>query len=84
MPAKQTFTTEQAHEIVGKLGIFYGLLSNIGGAEMKRIMVSVAITLVIILTTLSLQGCFTPYPAGDYQRGSSGGAPSSASDLGWP
>jgi hypothetical protein len=29
---------------------------------MKKIIMSVAIILVIILTTLCLQGCFTPYP----------------------
>ena len=29
---------------------------------MKKIIISVAIMLVIILTILSLQGCFTPYP----------------------
>jgi hypothetical protein len=51
---------------------------------MKRIMVALAIVLAITLTTLNLQGCFTPYPAGDYQRGSSGGDASTASDLGWP
>jgi hypothetical protein len=43
----------------------YGLFSNVGGAEMKKIIISVAIILLIVLTTLSLQGCFTPYP----QRG---------------
>jgi hypothetical protein len=30
---------------------------------MKRIIVSAAIVLVIILMTLTLQSCFTPYPA---------------------
>jgi hypothetical protein len=36
---------------------------------MKRIFISVAIVLLIILTTLTLQGCFTPYPEiGDPQR----------------
>jgi hypothetical protein len=30
---------------------------------MKRIIVSVAIVLAIILMTLTLQSCFTPYPA---------------------
>ena len=30
---------------------------------MKRIIVSVAIVLTIILMTLTLQSCFTPYPA---------------------
>ena len=36
---------------------------------MKRIIVSVAIVLAIILMTLTLQSCFTPYPAiGDPQR----------------
>jgi len=29
---------------------------------MKRVIVSLAIILVIILMTLSLQSCFTPYP----------------------
>jgi hypothetical protein len=29
---------------------------------MKRTIISMAIILAIILTTLSLQGCFTPYP----------------------
>jgi hypothetical protein len=31
---------------------------------MKRIIVSMAIILMIILATLTLQGCFTPYPEG--------------------
>jgi hypothetical protein len=36
---------------------------------MKRIVISVAIVLLVILTTLTLQGCFTPYPEiGDPQR----------------
>jgi hypothetical protein len=30
---------------------------------MKRIIISVAIVLAIILMTLTLQSCFTPYPA---------------------
>jgi hypothetical protein len=30
---------------------------------MKRIIVSVAIVLAIILMTLTLESCFTPYPA---------------------
>lgn len=36
---------------------------------MKRIVVSVAIILAIILMTLSLQSCFTPYPEGVYREG---------------
>jgi hypothetical protein len=47
----------------------YGLLSNAGGTNMKRIVVSVAIILAIILMTLSLQSCFTPYPEGVYREG---------------
>jgi hypothetical protein len=36
---------------------------------MKRIVVSVAIVLAVILMTLSLQSCFTPYPdRGDSAR----------------
>ncbi len=36
---------------------------------MKRIIVSVAIVLAIVLMTLTLQSCFAPYPAiGDPQR----------------
>jgi hypothetical protein len=47
----------------------HGLLLNVGGAGMKRIFISVAIVLLIILTTLTLQSCFTPYPEkGDPQR----------------
>jgi hypothetical protein len=42
----------------------YLLLSSVGGARMKRIIVSMAIILMIILATLTLQGCFTPYPEG--------------------
>jgi len=41
----------------------YRVLSGIRGAEMKRIIVSVAIVLAIILMTLTLQSCFMPYPA---------------------
>jgi len=41
----------------------FRVLSGIGGAEMKRIIVSAAIVLAIILTMLTLQGCFKPYPA---------------------
>jgi hypothetical protein len=38
---------------------------------MKRIFITAAIILVIILTTLTLQSCFTPYPEmGDPQRNS--------------
>jgi hypothetical protein len=37
--------------------------SGFRGAEMKKIIVSVAIVLAIILMTLTLQSCFTPYPA---------------------
>jgi hypothetical protein len=47
----------------------FRVLSGIGGAEMKRIIVSAAIVLVIILMTLTLQSCFTPYPtAGTPER----------------
>jgi hypothetical protein len=36
---------------------------------MKRISITAAIIMVIILTTLTLQSCFTPYPGmGDAQR----------------
>ena len=36
---------------------------------MKRMLISAAIILVIILATLTLQCCFTPYPEmGDPQR----------------
>jgi hypothetical protein len=47
----------------------YDLFSNDGGAEMKKIIITVAIIMAITLATLSLQGCFTPYPAkGDPDR----------------
>jgi hypothetical protein len=56
-----------AHILRGK-GL-YGLFSIFGGAGMKKIVISAAIILVIILTALSLQGCFTPYPEkGDPDR----------------
>jgi hypothetical protein len=41
----------------------FRLLSGIGGVKMKRIIVSMAIVLAITLMTLTLQSCFTPYPA---------------------
>ncbi len=43
--------------------------SGIGGAGMKRIFLVVAIVLAIIVMTLVLQSCFSPYPAiGDPRR----------------
>ena len=39
----------------------YGLISNVGGTRMKRIIILLAIVLATILMTLSLQSCFIPY-----------------------